>query len=39
MIQLKARRDALGDKFSPSFFSGDHYYRTIKIIMAEVSKA
>jgi len=38
MIQSKARCDALGDKFSPSFFSGDYYYITIKIMMIEVSK-
>ena len=39
MIQSKARCDALDDKFSPSVFNGDYYYRTIKIIMIEVSKA
>lgn len=39
MTQSKARCDALGDKSSPSVFSGDHYYITIKIMMIEVSKA
>lgn len=39
MILSNARCDALGDKVSPSVFSGDYYYITIKIIMIEVSKA
>jgi hypothetical protein len=36
MTQSKARYDALDEKFSPSVFSGDHYYITIKIMMIDV---
>jgi hypothetical protein len=39
MTPSKARYDALDDKFSPSVFTGDHYYITIKIMMIEFSKA